>query len=150
ERVRPSEAEVEAAREKKRERLYRGLQKWTQVRDDSIAACEADHTRLPDYKAGEFVLKNEALLANLEGTDVPTRKEVTGKDGAPLVGAPSPVEAWTPGAEIPLSHEHGGLPPLERDAKLAVGLAPAPVEVDHEDDVRRVQVAIVVGGSSAQ
>jgi hypothetical protein len=85
ERVRPSEAEVEVAREKKRERLYRGLEKWVRVRDDSIAACEANPDRLPDYKAGELVIRTEALLANVEGTDAPKHTELTGKNGEPLI-----------------------------------------------------------------
>lgn len=84
ERVRPSETEVHAAREKKRERLYRGLEKWIRVRDDSLAAVEADPTRLPDYKAGELVLKTEALLAAVEGTDAPKQTELTGAGGGPL------------------------------------------------------------------
>jgi hypothetical protein len=85
ERARPTEAEVRAAREMKRTRLYRGLQKWTQVRDDSIAAAEANPDCLPDYKAGELVLKHESLLAAVEGTDAPKLTELSGKDGAPLV-----------------------------------------------------------------
>ena len=83
-RVRPSEEDVQAAREKKRERLYRGLEKWIRVRDDSIAAAEADPDRLPDHRAGELVLKTEALLAAVEGTDAPRQAELTGKDGGPI------------------------------------------------------------------
>jgi transcriptional regulator with XRE-family HTH domain len=93
ERVRPNETEVQAAREKKRERLYRGLEKWMRVRDDSIAACEADPKRAPDYKAGELVVKHEVLIAAVEGTDAPKQAELTGKDGAPLNGEPSPEAA---------------------------------------------------------
>lgn len=84
ERVRPSEAEVNSARERKRERLYRGLEKWVRVRDDSIAACEADPDKVPDHRAGELVLKTEALLAAVEGTDAPKQTELTGKGGGPL------------------------------------------------------------------
>jgi hypothetical protein len=84
ERARPTDAEIRAAREMKRMRLYRGLQKWTQVRDDSIAAAEANPDCLPDYKAGELVLKHEALIAAVEGTDAPKQTELTGRDGSPV------------------------------------------------------------------
>ncbi|HVJ90552.1 MAG TPA: hypothetical protein VM580_12175, partial [Labilithrix sp.] len=67
--------------------------KWTQVRDDSIALAESNPDALPDYKAGELVLKHEALLAAVEGTDAPKRTELSGPDGSPIVGEVSPEAA---------------------------------------------------------
>src|SRR5690606_23191955 len=86
--------ELDAAREVMREKLLRREAKLNELilSHWPNAKFDTDHARVV-LDADKGLDRVHASLCRLDGLDAPKRTELTGRDGAPLVGAVTPEAA---------------------------------------------------------
>lgn len=110
----PKPEEIDAARERALARQHERL-----ARADKIIRKFEPLAKAGDIEAAKLVIdadskmvdKALAAIARLEGTDAPTKSEVTGKDGAPLIESNATDDVLSLIARLATEGEAGGSDP---------------------------------------